>query len=155
MPLDLRIEKGVIFSLVFYSLVSTQCLVQNRASYWTQKVMSKAEDSFKVMPILESKQVGNLTACLLWTGCYGDRAWRGRLHPFVPQHLFLLISTCLCAWGPQLASKTKGQTSYNLSLSLSFWALAATPMPHSGLGLVMTPACGILGHFVIPQGEPL
>lgn len=37
-----------------------------QSSYWTQKVMSKAKDGFKVAPFLESKLAGELTAYLLW-----------------------------------------------------------------------------------------
>lgn len=108
-----------IFSVAFSSLVSTWCLVQNRAPCWTQKVMSKSNDGFKVAPFLESKQAGNLTTYLLWTGCYGEGASCSRHHPFVAQHLFLLVSTCSCAWGPPLTSKTKGHGSCQVVLSLS------------------------------------
>lgn len=64
----IRLEdrKRGIFSVAFYSLVSTQCLVQNRAPYWTQEVMNKPKDGFKVAPFLESKLAGKLTAYLLW-----------------------------------------------------------------------------------------
>ena len=53
-------KKGA-FSLAFYDLVNTQSLAPEQGSYWTQKVTSKAEEGFKVAPLLGPRQAGNLT----------------------------------------------------------------------------------------------
>ena len=51
--------KGGAFSLAFYDLVNTQNLAPEQGFSWTQKVTSKAEESFKVAPLLGHRQAGN------------------------------------------------------------------------------------------------